>query len=114
MRSDGWPGSGKTSCIVHTRVCKKHSCEPFFLTQPSAAKAAALRKAQGEPVPNSQRHMQTPAELSTLKAEREAQFREKQEAMTRKMMEQQHAALLQRKQANSQPHQQQPLSAAQQ
>jgi hypothetical protein len=58
--------------------------------------------------------MQTPAELSTLKAEREAQFREKQEAMTRKMMEQQHAALLQRKQSNGQPHPQQPLSTAQQ
>jgi hypothetical protein len=58
--------------------------------------------------------MQTPAELSTLKAEREAQFREKQEAMTRKMMEQQHAALLQRKQANGQPHPQQTLSTAQQ
>jgi hypothetical protein len=58
--------------------------------------------------------MQTPAELSTLKAEREAQFREKQEAMTRKMIEQQHAAQLQRKLANGQPNQQQPLPTAQQ
>jgi hypothetical protein len=52
-----------------------------------------LRKAQAEPVSNSQRQMQTPAELSRLKAEREAQYREKQEAMARKMLEQQQVCL---------------------
>jgi hypothetical protein len=57
--------------------------------------------------------MQTPAELSKLKADREAQFREKQEA-TRKMLEQQQAAaILQRKQATGQQHPQQPLSTPQ-
>jgi hypothetical protein len=38
--------------------------------------------------------MQTPAELSRLKAEREAQYREKQEAMARKMLEQQQVCRL--------------------